>query len=94
MIFFALLEIVRCMERSQPPSPNLLSDPKESTILEGVWYLHYTSPSDPSLIDAGESDKFPDAWKPQNVEEQTRRGRPSLGAPLRYLLLDLKKKLS
>lgn len=32
--------------------------------------MHYTSPSDPALIDAGETDQFPDAWKPQKVEEQ------------------------
>jgi hypothetical protein len=32
--------------------------------------LQYTSPSDPSLIDAGKKDKFPDAWKAQNNEEK------------------------
>lgn len=32
-------------------------------------FLQYTSPSDPSSIDAGEKDKFIDAWKPQNTEE-------------------------
>ena len=46
-----------------------MSDPDEAKILDGTWYLHYTSPSDPSLIDAGESDRFPDAWKPQSAED-------------------------
>jgi PAP_fibrillin len=32
--------------------------------------LQYTSPSDPSLIVAGEKDDFPEAWKPQNVEDK------------------------
>ncbi|CAB9523676.1 lipid-associated protein 3, chloroplastic [Seminavis robusta] len=66
-----VLDIVRSMEVKSPPSPNLLSDPKEAQILDGVWYLHYTSPSDPSLIDAGETDdNFPNAWKPQKAEEK------------------------
>lgn len=65
-----VLEKVRSIEIKSPPSPNLLSDPKEAEILDGPWYLHYTSPSDPSLIDAGESDQFPDAWKAQGAEDK------------------------
>ena len=65
-----VLEKVRSIEVGNPPSVNLLSDTKEAQILDGTWYLHYTSPSDPNLIDAGESDQFPDAWKPQSVEEK------------------------
>ena len=53
-----------------PPSKALLTDPKEAEILDGVWYLHYTSPSDPRLIDNGVRDSFPDAWKPQKAEEK------------------------
>lgn len=65
-----VLEKVRSIEVQNPPSPNLLSDPREAEVLDGTWYLHYTSPSDPSLINAGESDQFPDAWKPESVEEK------------------------
>jgi len=65
-----VLDMVRTIEKRNPPSPNLLSDPQEAQILDGTWYLHYTSPSDPGLIAAGESDQFPDAWKPQQVEDK------------------------
>lgn len=64
-----VLDLVRSLEMSQPPSENLLSDPKEAAILDGVWYLQYTSPSDPAMIAEGEKDQFPEAWKPQNVED-------------------------
>jgi PAP_fibrillin len=65
-----VLDIVRSLETKSPPSKALLTDPKEAQILDGVWYLHYTSPSDPSLIDDGVSDNSPDVWKPQKVEEK------------------------
>lgn len=41
-----------------------MSDPEEAEILDGVWYLQYTSPSS-----VGDADQFPDAWKPKNAQE-------------------------
>ena len=32
-----VLDLVRSLEVKQPPSPNLLSDPKEAKLLDGVW---------------------------------------------------------
>jgi len=32
-----VLDIVRSLEVSKPPSPNLLSDAKEAKALDGVW---------------------------------------------------------
>mmetsp|Transcript_46137 Transcript_46137/g.69583 ORF Transcript_46137/g.69583 Transcript_46137/m.69583 type:complete len:218 (+) Transcript_46137:63-716(+) len=56
-----VLSLVRNIEQTFPPSENLLSDPEEAKILDGVWYLQYTSPSD---IDETEN-----AWKPEEAEE-------------------------
>jgi hypothetical protein len=49
-----VLEMVADLERSYPVSETLLSNPKEAMILDGTWYLQYTSPSD---LDS--NDEFP-----------------------------------
>lgn len=59
-----VLEIVHALEIEFPPSVRLLSDPNEAAILDGIWYLQYTSPSV-----VGDMDSFPDAWKPSNAKE-------------------------
>lgn len=59
-----VLSLVRRMETSAPPSPALLSDPEESKILDGDWYLQYTAPSE--IDDAASSD---DKWVPEDAAE-------------------------
>ena len=60
-----VLKIVREIEKAKPPSPNLLSDPSlAKELLDGVWFLQYTSPSE-----VGDADEFPDAWKPEFASE-------------------------
>ncbi len=49
-----VLDIVRRLETTVPPSSTLLSDPQEAQALDGVWFLQYTSPST-----VGEADQFP-----------------------------------
>ena len=34
-----VLNLVRRLETKSPPSPNLLSDPKEAQALSGLWYV-------------------------------------------------------
>lgn len=60
----ATLQLVRKLETEAPPSSQLLSDPNEFKILDGTWYLQYTSPSE---VDGTEN--FPDAWKPNKNGE-------------------------
>jgi hypothetical protein len=57
------LQLVRKLETEAPPSSTLLSNPNESKILDGTWYLQYTSPSE---VGGAE---FPDAWKPEKNGE-------------------------
>ena len=60
-----VLQIVRSIETTKPPSPKLLSDPTMAkSLLDGVWYLQYTSPSQ-----VGDDDAFPDSWKPEYAKE-------------------------
>jgi hypothetical protein len=42
----AVLQLVRKLETEAPASSTLLSDPNESKIMDGTWYLQYTSPSE------------------------------------------------
>jgi hypothetical protein len=39
----------------------------EAKLLNGTWYLQYTSPST-----VGDTDQFPDAWKPESTDEEQR----------------------
>jgi hypothetical protein len=78
----ATLQLVRKLETESPPSSDILSDPKESTILDGTWYLQYTSPSE---VEGAEN--FPDAWKPEkngelvpSLENQTFEAQGSISA--------------
>lgn len=59
--------MVRELETLAPPSPQLLTDPVEAKLLNGTWYLQYTSPST-----VGDTDQFPDAWKPESTDEEQR----------------------
>ena len=62
-----VLKLVRNLELAQPPSPQLLEDTNLATkLLDGVWYLQYTSPS---KVGDDDDDEFPDSWKPQFAEE-------------------------
>jgi hypothetical protein len=76
------LQLVRKLETESPPSSEILSDPKESKILDGTWYLQYTSPSE-----VGGAENFPDAWKPEkngelvpSLENQTFEAQGSISA--------------
>ena len=57
-----VLSLVRSLETTYPTSPSLLSDPVESKILDGDWYLQYTQPSE---IENADSDK----WIPYAASE-------------------------
>lgn len=61
-----VLRIVRTLETKYPPSSTFLKAPtsNEKELLDGAWYLKYTSPS--ALDDA---DQFPNEWKPQYASE-------------------------
>jgi PAP_fibrillin len=49
-----VLEMVADLEKSCPVSETLLSDPNKAMLLDGIWYLQYTSPS---VLNA--NDEFP-----------------------------------
>jgi hypothetical protein len=59
------LKAVRALELSNPPPEDLLSNPQTAQILDGVWYLQYTSPSKVEAQEL-ESDAL---WEPQELEE-------------------------
>ena len=59
-----ILNLVGDLETSFPPNEKILMDPKEAGILDGTWFLQYTSSST-----AGEADRFPNAWKPRNIDQ-------------------------
>lgn len=59
-----VLERVQTLETLRPAPDDVLTSPDLLKTLDGVWYLQYTSPSK-----VGDSDSFPDAWKPVNVRE-------------------------
>jgi PAP_fibrillin len=62
-----VLRLVRKLETSSPPPLDLLTNPTAAAnrrLLDGIWYLQYTSPSE---LDA--SIEFPDAWTPQYSNE-------------------------
>jgi PAP_fibrillin len=42
----SVLALVRRLELACPPPADLLSNPVRSQVLDGVWYLQYTSPSE------------------------------------------------
>jgi len=59
-----VLALVRKLETEAPPSDKLLSDPAQAQVIDGTWYLQYTSPSN-----VGDADEFPDSWKPEFATE-------------------------
>jgi len=59
-----VLKLVRRLETDFPPSPELLLNPKEAQVLDGTWYLQYTSPST-----VGDVEESSDAWKPVAANE-------------------------
>lgn len=69
-----VLKMVREIELSQPPSTTLLTDVEEAkALLDGIWYLQYTSPSEIDNDDASENDdntmNEEEIWKVENSEE-------------------------
>jgi len=65
-----VLKIVRSLELQKPPSPTLLQDSEAKTLLDGTWYLQYTSPSEIESSDNYGADKDDDdLWKPQFSKE-------------------------
>eukprot|EP00591_Stephanopyxis_turris_P000897 CAMPEP_0195519084 /NCGR_PEP_ID=MMETSP0794_2-20130614/14354_1 /TAXON_ID=515487 /ORGANISM="Stephanopyxis turris, Strain CCMP 815" /LENGTH=277 /DNA_ID=CAMNT_0040648187 /DNA_START=60 /DNA_END=893 /DNA_ORIENTATION=+ len=56
-----VLSIVGELERTNPPSEELLSDASVAKDLDGVWYLQYTSPS--------EIEDAQNVWKPEFATE-------------------------
>mmetsp|Transcript_4833 Transcript_4833/g.4556 ORF Transcript_4833/g.4556 Transcript_4833/m.4556 type:complete len:286 (-) Transcript_4833:58-915(-) len=74
-----VLKMVREIELAQPPSDTLLTNVEEAKeLLDGVWYLQYTSPSeidnDDDTADTdidGDSNnmKEEEVWKMENAEE-------------------------
>ena len=68
-----VLELVQTLESLAPSSTqSILTNPKEATKIDGVWYLQYTSPSTMEEEDVV-VDQFPNAWKPINGKEGTSR---------------------
>ena len=64
-----VLELVQTLESLAPSSTqSILTNPKEATKIDGVWYLQYTSPSTMEEQD-DVVDQFPNAWKPINGKE-------------------------
>lgn len=63
----SVLRIVRQLELKYPPSLKLLSDPKEAEMIDGTWYLQYTSPSEiEGMVD---DDLSKSEWKPLDPKE-------------------------
>lgn len=68
-----VLSLVGQLEKDYPPSSEILSDLSVAQILDGKWYLQYTSPSEVKDDDTPTSnkDQFPDVWKPQYEKEES-----------------------
>jgi PAP_fibrillin len=56
-----VLSLVDFLETQAPASPTLLIDPKESKLIDGLWYLQYTQPSD-----LGEETGGIPTWQPKS----------------------------
>lgn len=52
----------RQLETTWPAPDTILTS--DADLIDGTWYLQYTSPSN-----IGDEDQFPDAWKPVNAAE-------------------------
>jgi len=60
-----VLTIVRDLEIMAEPNVNLLTDLTQAKkLLDGVWYLQWTSP-----YQVGDKDRFPNEWKPDFANE-------------------------
>lgn len=77
-----IIQKVRALETAAPPERDLLTNPIKSKVLNGTWFLQYTSPSV-----VGGADDFPDSWKPayavegdSNVETKQVSSRGSVNA--------------
>lgn len=69
-----VLKLVRDIEKSNPPPADLLSSPELAQQLDGVWYLHYTSPSELEDVDGDKTgdestEEVLDTWTPLNASE-------------------------
>mmetsp|Transcript_6892 Transcript_6892/g.8936 ORF Transcript_6892/g.8936 Transcript_6892/m.8936 type:complete len:271 (-) Transcript_6892:85-897(-) len=56
--------LVRTLENLAPAPVDILTSDAQTQLIDGVWYLQWTSPSD-----VGGGEESPDAWKPQNAQE-------------------------
>lgn len=62
-----MLSLVRTLETEFPSPRTLLTDSSiANDLLDGTWYLQYTSPSN-----VGDKDAFPNSWKPQIADENS-----------------------
>lgn len=59
-----VLGLVDYLESNAPVSKTLLTDPTESKLVDGVWYLQYTQPSEPEGVDMDSDIK---AWTPEET---------------------------
>eukprot|EP00536_Pseudo-nitzschia_multiseries_P002752 jgi/Psemu1/317969/estExt_fgenesh1_pm.C_380009 len=57
-----VLGLVDYLETNAPVSKTLLTDPTESKIVDGMWYLSYTQPSEPEGVDMDNDIK---PWTPE-----------------------------
>jgi len=59
-----VLGLVDYLETNAPVSKTLLTDPTESKLVDGVWYLQYTQPSEPEGVDMDRDIK---SWSPEET---------------------------
>lgn len=67
-----VLDLVRELEIQNPPDDDLLTNPtKRSALVDGVWYLQYTSPSEIEEMSGNNDDVNNDSkvWKPSVNED-------------------------
>lgn len=73
----AILNLVREMETLNAPDEDILTNPDKTPLLDGTWYLQYTSPSDILVENEKESQDDDDnddvidvdLWKPTIAED-------------------------
>lgn len=68
----SVLSLVRQIETKDPPPTTLFTDAAQIRLLQGVWFLKYTSPSsiDDDDADAGDGDATAaDEWTPSIAED-------------------------
>ena len=67
-----VLNLVREIEKNDPPPVDVLSSPEQAQKLDGIWYLQYTSPSeikDENEVETTANDVIEDQWTAINAAE-------------------------